>query len=238
MAFKIDDRKILKLYEKEPEVALELLNDKYKDLLNSYDNLCGLAGFEKKQLLIELVEEYKNNANASKDIIINKYSEDCIGKGIIRAIDVIVSVLYESTSKEISLADYREYLFMVVGRTDEQLKAKQQERFNYLIRPLENEADQIYDSLNILETYIFDFEGDGGYLSFEQKSVINTAIAEIRELMEVGNIELAKVTLVSLQMLLGLDVRFYGALKDIIFNNLTLRDYVTYGDEKGKGRIK
>ena len=127
---------------------------------------------------------------------------------------------------------------MILGQSDKDLYQKKQERFSYLVKPLLDEPSQVYDSLNVLESYLFDLEADGAYISFEQKKTINTTIAEVRECMESGDIELAKLKIVALQMLMGLDVRFYPTLKEIITSNVNLKDYVSYVDEKGKGRIR
>lgn len=239
MEFKMDDRKILKIYKQSPEIAIDLLNDKYKDLIEIYDKLSNFAGVKKEPIIVELLEKHNSFSDKYDNAIsIGNDNPDFVGKEISLAIDLIVWSFYEATPREISFDDYKDYLFMILGQSDNDLYQKKQERFSYLVKPLLDEPSQVYDSLNVLESYLFDLEADGAYISFEQKKTINTTISEVRECMESGDIELAKLKIVALQMLMGLDVRFYPTLKEIITSNVNLKDYVSYVDEKGKGRIR
>lgn len=235
MDFKqLDDGKLLVLYEQNPELALEILGNKYSDEFNVYNRLCFFFRDVKKKKLEDFVLEYKYN----KEIHQSKYiwKED-IGSSIHRSINELVWRLYESSHQEIPFKDYREYLLLVIDKSDRELLKMQNERFNYIEGPITNEIDQIYDSLVIIESYLFDIESNGDLLSAAEKTLIDTTVEQIKRELERKDVRTAKLRLVALQMLMNMDIRFYHTLKTIIIGNVSIKDYVFFpSNGLGRGR--
>ena len=92
----------------------------------------------------------------------------------------------------------------------------------------------------MLEGYVFDVESDEVIFTPEQRTIISSTIKTIREALEDKDVELAKLRLVSLQMLMNLDVKFLPTLKLIIEKKLLLSDFVDYdkGNSLTDGRSK
>ncbi len=196
------------------------------DILGVYSN-----PKEKRKYNLPNVVEQPNKNNPLDD---NFLENEIVGR-----IDVLVTYFYENSPKELSYEQYKEYLLMVIDYSDRELYERQMERFNYVTRPIKDEEGQLFDSLNILQTYLMDITSDGFIFLLEDKQIIDSTITEIIECLENGDIETGKYKLVSLQMLMGLDVRFYPVLKNIITKNLPLSNFVDYGErDKGKGLIR
>ena len=234
----IPDEKLLTIYSSNPEMGLEMIYKKYEYIIPKARNIYNFAGFDFD--LRDLSEIVKKS---QKDLIISNENNDkkeIIGKAILAGIDRVIRILYKETEMEIPYASYKDYLMMIAGKSERDLYHEQMSRFAYVDRPLIDERDQIYDSLNIIEGYLFDLDSNGEGYTPEQEAFINGIMREIRECLVDGDIERAKYKLVSLQMLFHMDIRFYPVLRRIIEERLPLRNFIDLNntDNFGKGRIK
>ena len=233
----IPDEKLLAIYSNTPEIGLDLIYKKYEDLILKAHKVYNYAGFDyDSKNLAEIVE------NSHKELIVGNdknNKKEIIGKKIMDGIDRVIRILYKETEMEIPYASYKEYLMMIAGRSDAELYDAQMSRFAYIDRPLVDERDQIYDSLNIIQGYLFDLDSNGEGFTPEQEGLINGVMREIKMCLEENDIEMAKFKLVSLQMLFRMDVRFYPVLKRIIDERMSLRSFINLdSNDFGKGRIK
>ena len=132
--------------------------------------------------------------------------------------------------KLLSELNHYQYYMMILDCSDEELLSMQMNKFDYIDAPIVEERYQVYDSLNILETYLFDIETSEVIYSISEKQVISNTILEVKECLWEGNIELAKLKIVALQMFFGLDVSFYITLKRILTENLSLYEILGFGN--------
>ena len=236
---KISDTKLITLYNSSPQMGLDMFYLKYEDVIYKSKKIYNWAGLEydDKQLAV-IVDEYREKIfKPSKEDFTER---DFIGDRLLEMANSVIKVMYEATEMEIPFENYREYVFMVIGVSDEELKRSQDEKFAYIDRPLVDEEAQIYYSLELIEGYLFDLNSSGEGIEPEKQSIINTSLKEIDECLRLHDVETAKFKLVSLQMLFHLEVRFLPVLNQIIQKRLPLRNFVDFDNTgtKGKGRIR
>ena len=104
------------------------------------------------------------------------------------------------------------------------LYQKQQDSFHYIGNPLTDDIEQIYECLLIIDHHIVDENSNEVVFSPEQAGFINSVIDEIRELLRLREVEKAKIKLVALQMVMGIQVRHYPILMRIIEEDWSLNE--------------
>ena len=217
----VSDSELFKIYNEDPVEAIDFFRIKYEDEIKN---------------LKTVYEFYNNSSYTEKDFIsdieiLNKQfikkrnydvSFNIVGDYLNTKINAVLEIIHNEAFKEIAFDSFREYFLMVEGKDSAELKRMQMARFNYIGRPLLDERDQVYDSLLILEHYIFDANSNEIVYSPEEIGYVNSAIIEIKNLMSENRIEEAKLKLVALQVIMSLDIRFYSTLKIILDNFLSL----------------
>ncbi len=211
--------------EQEFILDIEKLNNKY------FNNGTKTDGFETDYIK----DDKKKDGNIKDEITGFRYdNSNIVGDYLNAKIDAILEIIYNETFHEIDYEDFKDYFLMVEGKDAVELERMQMERFNYIGRPLVDERDQLYDSLVILEHYLFDVNSNEIVYTPEELGYVYGTINEIRDLISENRIEEAKMKLVALQMIMGLDVRFYPTLRIILDNFLSIRQIINMGVIKGK----
>jgi len=249
MSFKeINDYDLLNSNTLDSNSIYSILEEKYKAKLKKVNSIFAFLGYSDSDfdyVIRKTIIDTKNSFNKSKFPVSNNKNsrlKNIIGEQLDTIVNSLLMDVYRNSTKELSFDSFEEYVFMVAGKSDEQLYFEQMQAFNYLDRPIQDEFLQIYDSLTTLEGYLFDIESNEVMFTIEQRAVVERTIKRIRESLEDKDIELAKLRLVSLQMMMGLNVQFLPTLKYIIDNKVELRRYVEYNNgnnnklDNGRGK--
>ena len=240
MAFKrINDIEILTSNKLSIEEKVSIFEEKYANKIAIIKYMS-----EKTHRYFDLkkeIQEWSNKNPNNKELLSDPSKAiDYFGDMLSGYLKDLGYILYSDSPMEIQAENYIEYCMMVSGKSDSELLVMQMQSFRYLDGPITEEYLQVFDSLNVLEGYVFDVESDEVIFTPEQRTIISSTIKTIREALEDKDVELAKLRLVSLQMLMNLDVKFLPTLKLIIEKRLLLSDFVDYdkGNSLTDGRSK
>ena len=220
---RLGDYDIYKIYISDPEKGYSIFRFKYSRQLDNYKRVAEFfgTGYLDRDFTDIIEDVYENRFRLLSESR-KKEMFYAVGEVLDSKTDTIIKEAYHKSHKEIPYEDYKEYALKVVGKTYEELQEKQMDSFDYVDNPLTDERDQIYESLLMIDHYIMDENSNEIVFSPEQIGYINGTIQEIRDLLADYNLEEAKMKLVALQMMMGIDVRFYPTLKIIIEEDLSL----------------
>ncbi len=240
MAFKeINDFDLILNTSLDQPAVYSILQEKYEIEIGTLSKISKIPYYEMYEpkavveaLCSNLKRQFSDKSLMSK-LVNRKTNSNYIGHALNKQILAIEHEIYKSSSMEIPFQSYVEYLLMIAGEEPIELYRKQMESFNYLTESIKDGDEQVYDSLNVLEGFIFDVEQNEVMFTPEQRTLINETIREIKLALEEKDLELAKLKLVALQMLLNMDVKFLLTLRKIIVDGLRLRDFVDYGRDFG-----
>lgn len=89
-----------------------------------------------------------------------------------------------------------------------------------------SEADKVKSEFMSLHSYYHDKNSNEGYFDSNQDFVIQEALEEIHELIDQKDYNTASYYIVSLQLLMGLEVRFNRIIYNMIQNSILVSDFV------------
>ena len=88
------------------------------------------------------------------------------------------------------------------------------------------DEDKVKSEYIKIHTFYFDKSSNEAYFDSNQTYVIFETFNEIDDLIEQEEYEIAKYYIVSLELLIGIEVKFYKVLYEMIQNKMSISDFV------------